>query len=65
MGYHRESDDRTAARRGNMPRQRSEICAGAPGFLIPRRFPHDLHSSVRPEDVARSELFYSSTCCWV
>lgn len=26
---------------------------------------HDLDSSVRPEDVARSELFYASTCCWV
>ena len=23
------------------------------------------HSRLRPEDVARSELFYSSTCCWV
>lgn len=27
--------------------------------------PQDLSSSVRPEDVARSELFYNSTCCWV
>ena len=26
---------------------------------------NDLHSPVRPEDVARSELFYRSTCCWV
>ncbi len=27
--------------------------------------PNDLHSKLRPEDVARSELFYNSTCCWV
>lgn len=27
--------------------------------------PNDLHAPVRPEDVARSELFYNSTCCWV
>ncbi len=26
---------------------------------------NDLLSMVRPEDVARSELFYNSTCCWV
>jgi predicted dithiol-disulfide oxidoreductase (DUF899 family) len=26
---------------------------------------HDLHSSLRPEEVARGELFYSSTGCWV
>jgi hypothetical protein len=27
--------------------------------------PNDLQSQVRPEDLARSELFYNSTCCWV
>jgi hypothetical protein len=25
----------------------------------------DVHSSVRPEDVARGVQFYDSTCCWV
>lgn len=25
----------------------------------------DAHSSLRPEDVARSEVFFNSTCCWV
>ncbi len=25
----------------------------------------DFHSSLRPEEVARGELFYSSTGCWV
>jgi hypothetical protein len=27
--------------------------------------PNDINSLVRPEDVARGELFYNSTCCWV
>jgi hypothetical protein len=27
--------------------------------------PNEFQSPVRPEDVARSELFYNSTCCWV
>ena len=26
---------------------------------------HDAPSSLRPEDVARGEVFYNSTCCWV
>lgn len=26
---------------------------------------HEVHSPLRPEDVARGELFYHSTCCWV
>jgi hypothetical protein len=26
---------------------------------------HDCHSSLRPEDVARSEVYYRSTGCWV
>ena len=30
-----------------------------------RELSHDGHSSLRPEDVARSEVFYNSTCCWV
>ena len=25
----------------------------------------DSHSSLRPEDIARSEIFYNSTGCWV
>jgi hypothetical protein len=35
------------------------------GRASPWEFGHETATLLRPEDVARSEVFYNSTFCWV
>ncbi len=62
--------DRTA-RLAASPREQSAarlrpLCSGARWMASFRgECSHEGHSSLRPEDFARGELFYNSTGCWV
>ena len=41
------------------------MCGGARWMASFREPGHDSLSTLRPEDVARGEVFFSSTGCWV
>ena len=55
-----------AVRCGQARVTQARLCCGASWVASFRGdSSHELHASVRPEDLARSELFYSLTGAWV